>query len=204
MWPVAFISIDNEPAADQPVRMVDAAGKAEPAGKRITALDRGGDALGVERGGHHCFRVLAPDIFLRLERKCAEHLGVIGHDRLHPALGAVGPGQALRDTAQRVPAHGLPAETFGLGHADQARFAKIGNRFRRHHAGLLLRLRHGRAGPGAGPPRGHIYPSLSVTCPVAAMRRLQPCSSSIFYFRKSNFPGSTRPTQRFSRVRPTW
>lgn len=65
----------------------------------------------------------------------AEHLGVIGHDRLHPALGAIGPGQALRDTAQHVPAHGLPAETFGLGHADQARFAKIGNRFRRHHAG---------------------------------------------------------------------
>jgi hypothetical protein len=119
MWPVAFISIDNEPAADQPVRMVDAAGKAEPAGKRITALDRGSDALGVERGGHHCFRVLAPDIFLRLERKCAEHLGVIGHDRLHPALGAIGSGQALRDTAQHVPAHGMPAETFGLGHADQ-------------------------------------------------------------------------------------
>jgi hypothetical protein len=77
MWLVAFISIDNEPDADQSVRMVDTAGKAEPARKRITTLDRGGDALGVERGGHHCFRVLAPDIFLRLERKYAEHLGVI-------------------------------------------------------------------------------------------------------------------------------
>ena len=150
MRPVAFVAVDNEPGADQPVRVVDAAGKTEPAGKPPAALDRGGDAFGVERCRHDRIRIFAPDVFLRREREGAEHLRVIGHDRLDPALGAVAAGQPPRDIAQYVPPHFVAAEPGRLGHARQARLFERRDRCRRHAA---RRLRCGGAVPQDGPQR---------------------------------------------------
>lgn len=146
MGSVPVFAVNDEAGADQPVGMIDPAGEPEPAGKPVAA-DRGGDPLRIERGRHDGFGVFIPQVFLRLQRERAQHLGVIAHNHHYPALGAVAPRQVLHHAAQHAPAHRVAAEPFRLGHADQPGIAKRLQRFRRYAAVLFRRRRRRRKFP---------------------------------------------------------
>ncbi len=147
---IETVLLHNAAAADQPVGIVDAAGKTVTPRIQEAAVHARRPPGRIERGGCDGVVVRAPDLFLRLRREGRDQHGVIGKDVLQPSLRSARRRQHFTHVAQHVPAMLVAAIAGRLAHLQQSGTLEVRNRFVGHATrslatlGTFLQHRHER------------------------------------------------------------